>query len=315
VSSAPRDRGRPPLTGSGALVGYHGYLTVLIVCMLGGWWALEAGMKPTTVTLVFVVGTGLLCFGLERVIPYTRAWRHTKTSVGVDVVHVALSALAYAPVIRAGALALVVALGAAVHDGMSETLWPHHWPFGLQVLMAVVLADFGAYSAHRFMHIAYVGWRLHAVHHSPTSLNFLASARTHPFNAVLTLGAESLPVFALGASPEILAMMTVFKGANGLLQHSNIDLRPGWLSGVVATNEAHWWHHSVVLEESNRNFGNSTMVWDRLFGTWFVPKDRAPREQVGVEDAAIPENVLWHLATPFLLRKFERNAADRPADA
>ncbi len=65
----------------------------------------------------------------------------------------------------------------------------------------------------------------------------------------------------------------------------------------------------MVLEESNRNFGNTTMVWDQLFGTFFLPDDRPPREDVGVADAAIPENYLWHMAAPFLLQRFERAAA------
>ena len=307
-----RDRGRPALVGAAALLGYLGYGTLLLSAALVAWGAMEAGGAPTTVTLVVVVAVAWICLLLERVQPYTEVWSPPRKVLGLDLVHAVMSALVFAPIVRAGALAAVVALGAAVYSEGADTPWPHHWPLGVQVVLGVVLADLGAYTAHRLMHVTRAGWRCHVVHHSPVALHFLASARTHPFNIILTLGAETLPVVALGANPWVIALMTIVKGTNGLLQHSNIDFRPGWLSNWLATNEVHWWHHSVHLEESNRNFGNSTMVWDRLFGTWFLPTERSPGVAVGVADAAIPEHYLWHMAAPFLLQRFER--AQREAD-
>jgi sterol desaturase/sphingolipid hydroxylase (fatty acid hydroxylase superfamily) len=48
------------------------------------------------------------------------------------------------------------------------------------------------------------------------------------------------------------------------------------------------------------------MIWDRLFGTYFLPTDRRPGVEVGVAGAAIPESYLAHLATPFLLDRYEQ---------
>lgn len=304
----PLDRGRPPLRGPRALLGYGGYAGLLGGAVLLGWIALQAGTSAPVVTPAVVISAALICWVLEQVAPYTPRWRPAPATIGLDILHSAASALAYAPVVRAGALALVVALGAVLYETGRVTPWPHHWPLGVQVVAGVALADLGAYLAHRFMHVSRLGWRVHVVHHSPRALHTFAAGRTHPFNVALTLGCETAPLLALGANPDVLALMTVVKGVNGLIQHSNIDLRPGWLSYVVATNEVHGWHHSVALEESNRNFGNTTMLWDQLFGTFFLPADRPPREEVGVADAIIPEHYLWHLAAPFLLQRFERAA-------
>jgi len=156
------------------------------------------------------------------------------------------------------------------------------------------------------MHVSDTGWRLHAVHHSPTRLHVLAAGRTHPFNAVVVLVLESIPVLLLGITPTAFAMMTVFKGVNGQLQHSNVDLRPGWLSHVVATSEVHRWHHSVDLKEGNTNFGNATVVWDKLFGTFFLPKERRPSTAVGLAHEVIPESYWAHMGTPFRLQRYRR---------
>ena len=303
------DRGRPGLSGVRAVLGYGGYALILGGALVGGALGLRSGWSAVVVPAVLVPSVALLCGGLERLQPYTATWRPGVRSFSIDLVHALVSAFGMAPLVRSGALVLVVALGATFQGDPAATPWPDHWPLALQVVAAVLLADLGAYCAHRFMHLTRIGWRVHVVHHSPTRLNFLASARSHPFNVVLTLGAETGLVLALGANPETLAMMTVFKGCNGILQHSNIDLRPGALSWLVATNEVHWWHHSVDLDESNRNFGNSTMFWDRVFGTYFLPTDRPPRTEVGVADAAVPERYLSHLVTPFVLQRYEAAAA------
>ncbi len=52
------------------------------------------------------------------------------------------------------------------------------------------------------------------------------------------------------------------------------------------------------------------MVWDRIFGTFFLPADRPARLEVGVADAAIPENYFLHMVTPFLLQRYEAAVVD-----
>jgi sterol desaturase/sphingolipid hydroxylase (fatty acid hydroxylase superfamily) len=136
----------------------------------------------------------------------------------------------------------------------------------------------------------------------------MASARTHPLNAVLTLACETGPLILLGITPEALAAWTVVKAVNGLLQHSNIELRPGWLSYVMATSDVHRYHHSVHLDESNTNFGNTTMIWDHVFRTFHLPAGESAGDAVGVADAHIPESYWAHLTLPFNLGRREAEA-------
>ena len=156
-------------------------------------------------------------------------------------------------------------------------LWPSNWPLALQLALALLIADFGAYWMHRFMHTNRIGWRMHALHHSTQRLHFLASGRAHPFNAFLTLSCETGLLVMLGIPSGTLILFMVFKAVNGLLQHSNIDLRPGLLNYVFATNDVHRWHHSDNQLESSKNFGNTTMIWDHIFGSLIVRKNSVRR--------------------------------------
>lgn len=307
ASAAPPSLLARPL----APLAYPGFLLAALAAttlLLHLGWA--AGSATGTVVFVAAIGLGVI----EVLAPHSSAWRLERRSFVVDLTHTLATAYVVAPAVRATLAVSLAALGSRLLHGTGGSApWPTSWPIALQVALAVVIADFGAYSAHRFMHATRVGWRIHAVHHSPRRLNFLASARSHPFNVILTFSVENGPLILLGVTPEVLAYWTVIKAVNGLLQHSNIAFTDGPVSRVLATAEVHRWHHSVVLDESNRNFGNTTMLWDQLLGTYFRPLDRHPGTIVGVSGALIPERYLAHLATPFSLDRFERDAESASA--
>src|SRR5581483_8489128 len=67
-------------------------------------------------------------------------------------------------------------------------------PVGLQFIEFLVLADLFGYWAHRLQHEIGRLWRIHAVHHSSTELNWLSSVRVHPFNEALQNTAIAAPL-------------------------------------------------------------------------------------------------------------------------
>jgi sterol desaturase/sphingolipid hydroxylase (fatty acid hydroxylase superfamily) len=122
----------------------------------------------------------------------------------------------------------------------------------------------------------------------------------------LVFGAQALFLSLAGAGATVLAMVSVFTSINGFLQHANADLRPGLLNVLVSTSDFHRWHHSARFEESNTNFGNNLIVWDRVFGTIFLPQGGRVVERVGLSDIDVPETYGAHLLAPF--RTFEPSA-------
>lgn len=291
------------------------YPLTLLVALSACGALLAAGVGPGLAVAPVVVVTALVLFALESVHPHASAWKPDGHTLRLDVLHSLISANGTALLLKATLFAALATAGARLGEVAGASLWPTGWPLPLQLILAVVIGDFGAYWAHRSMHLTRLGWRIHAVHHSPTKLHVMAAGRTHPINAAYTLTCESLVVALMGAGPAVIALWTVTKAVNGLLQHANVALRPGILSYILATSDNHRWHHSQDLAESNTNFGNTTMLWDRLFGTFYHPLDRTPRLEVGIADAAIPDNYLAHLAAPFILSRWEQPvAAPSPID-
>jgi sterol desaturase/sphingolipid hydroxylase (fatty acid hydroxylase superfamily) len=55
---------------------------------------------------------------------------------------------------------------------------------------------------------------------------------------------------------------------NGIEQGCRLTVLDGWLRRLVVTPDMHRVHHSVVVGETNSNFGFNLPWWDRLFGTY-----------------------------------------------
>lgn len=288
----------PPPSLPGRFVAYAGYPLLLAGALASSWTLLRNGAADWTSVAGVVVAMSAVVWTLERLMPFARSWTPTARGFLLDLLHSLVSANGVAMLVRATLLVGVVALGDYARTATGIAIWPTSWPLAAQVALAIVVGDFGAYWAHRTMHLTDVGWRIHAVHHTPKGLHFLAGGRTHPFNTMFVFTCETGIVLLLGVPHDALVLMSVFKAVNGMLQHSNIDFRPGVLSHVMTTCDVHRWHHSEVMEESNTNFGNNTMLWDKLFGTFFLP-NRRPRTEVGIAGSKIRENYFAHLATPF----------------
>jgi sterol desaturase/sphingolipid hydroxylase (fatty acid hydroxylase superfamily) len=112
------------------------------------------------------------------------------------------------------------------------------------------------------------------VHHSPDRLYVLNAGRVHTLEKVLYLIPEVVPFVLLGTNIECLALYVTFNSIQGSFQHSNVNVRLGPLNYFFSMAELHRWHHSKIVAESDHNFGNNLLVWDWVFGTWYLPRGR-----------------------------------------
>jgi sterol desaturase/sphingolipid hydroxylase (fatty acid hydroxylase superfamily) len=54
------------------------------------------------------------------------------------------------------------------------------------------------------------------------------------------------------------------------------------------------------LVEANSNYGSNLTVWDVVFGTFFLPRNREPPAAIGIADLPhFPAGYLAQLAAPF----------------
>jgi sterol desaturase/sphingolipid hydroxylase (fatty acid hydroxylase superfamily) len=170
-------------------------------------------------------------------------------------------------------------------------------PLWLQVVEVLLVADFIFYLFHRLFHAVPALWRIHAIHHSIEEMDWLAAHRIHPVDQIVTKGASLIPCFALGFSDMAIVIYALVYHWHTCLLHANLRLGWGPLAWLFTSPNFHHWHHCRDEEAWDRNFATQLAVWDFLFGTAHLPKDRTA-ERFGIGEA-VPETYLSQLAHPF----------------
>lgn len=154
-------------------------------------------------------------------------------------------------------------------------------PIWLQVITMILTVDFFRYWFHRCSHANRVLWKLHKVHHSPNKLYTVNVGRFHLLDKAIQVLIDTVPFIMLGVSEIVISIYFLCYAVNGIFQHSNLSLRFGLLNYIISTSELHRWHHSVLMKEAQSNFGNTTIIWDLLFGSYYNPPDARVRN-VGI---------------------------------
>ena len=130
-------------------------------------------------------------------------------------------------------------------------------------------------------------WEFHKVHHFAEVLTPITSTRFHPIDlyilhtgrgvgsAIATgifyyLGAGEVTLFMVfGAHVAVTAYQTI-----GNLRHSHVWVSYGPLNHILVSPAMHQIHHSKLDRHIDCNCGGAFPIWDRLFGTLYVPRER-----------------------------------------
>ena len=261
---------------------------------------IQAERTVVTFNLVYLGLAGLLWL-LERRMPHETAWQRPDGQLGNDLLHTLLNK-SVAQVLVVGGAALGISEAVAPDGG---AWWPRAWPLWAQVLLGLVIAEFGFYWAHRLKHEWAPLWPWHAVHHSVGRLWFVNTGRFHFGDTALAIACSQPLLFLAGAPGPIFVYVASITAFCGLLTHCNVDLRCGWLNRICNTPEVHRWHHSPDPAEGNRNYGENLLLFDQLFGTWYCPPGRRPPAVIGIREA-MPAGFLGQLAAPFVWSRLQR---------
>jgi sterol desaturase/sphingolipid hydroxylase (fatty acid hydroxylase superfamily) len=144
-------------------------------------------------------------------------------------------------------------------------------PYGLAVVVSVLLLDLAIYLQHVMFHAVPLLWRLHRMHHADLDFDVTTGARFHPVEILLSMGIKMGVVAALGPPAVAVVIFEVLLNATAMFNHANARLPLGLdrvLRWIVVTPDMHRVHHSIVPHETNSNFGFNLPWWDRLFGTY-----------------------------------------------
>jgi hypothetical protein len=156
-------------------------------------------------------------------------------------------------------------------------------------IIIALLADFGTFYTHYWMHRVPLLWEFHKVHHSAEVMTPMTVYRMHPLDDILTMttigiltgvadafarffvapGISHYTVYGLGVA-SYLFFLTGYH-----LRHSHIWLSYGpVVSKILISPAQHQVHHSKAKRHWDKNFGFIFAIWDYLFGSLYVPKER-----------------------------------------
>jgi sterol desaturase/sphingolipid hydroxylase (fatty acid hydroxylase superfamily) len=247
------------------------------------------------VLLQFLLFTALLT-PLELLFPARAGQLPLRRESHVDLLYFALAPF----FIAIGSGILLAVLGAAVTalrpDAVTHALASQPW--SVQLVEVVLGSELLAWLAHFASHRVPFLWRFHAVHHSATELDWLATHRQHPIESVWLLGLAGFPAIVLGFSTAPLVGFILFQKTYSAFLHANVRLELPGATWLIATPRFHRWHHDAG-DRRGRNFSSLLPIFDRLFGTYALPPGEPA--QLGC-DAKVPRSWLAQLAFPFFAR-------------
>lgn len=265
---------------------------------------------------VLSVAVGLVVLGLafgvlERLVPAVAGQPRIRSGTWVDVGWFFVTPLVSKTVSRLAIVLVLVAVATASGvpfrlDALQEFLAPRPalaaLPWGLQLVLLLLVADLCGYASHRWLHASRRLWPIHAVHHSSTQVDWLSAGRVHPLNDVVTRLAQSLPIVLIGFDPALVGAFVPVLIVYAVLVHANVGWTFGPLRYVLASPVFHRWHHAAEAEGLNRNFAGMFPFIDLAFGTFHMPLDRQP-EHYGIPEGDVPETMWGQLFYPFRRRR------------
>lgn len=172
-------------------------------------------------------------------------------------------------------------------------------PAPVQVVVLFVLIDFSAWFGHYLLHRFEFLWQIHKIHHAQKTLGFASNRHFHWLEYLVFRSVGYVPLNMIGFSLESYFLVTMWMGyLLGFLSHSNVKLRWGILNYLLITPDTHFWHHAKnVPHRYGVNFASNLVIWDQLFGVFYLPKDEEP--ELGIQNDDVPESFIGQHLYPF----------------
>jgi sterol desaturase/sphingolipid hydroxylase (fatty acid hydroxylase superfamily) len=194
------------------------------------------------------------------------------------------------------ALGLLAVVGPGTERSIITVL---QWAFGespalqsnvawmlLYSLVTLLCYDFVFFGTHYIMHRVPALWAIHKVHHSAEVLTPLTRYREHFIaGPIWAAGGAFSYGFAAGVFAYLfnggitaatlfnVGFFTLLFGFNGSFRHYHVQFHyPAWLSRWLHSPVMHHIHHSYLPQHWDKNFAAVTSLWDRLFGTLYIPE-------------------------------------------
>jgi sterol desaturase/sphingolipid hydroxylase (fatty acid hydroxylase superfamily) len=179
-------------------------------------------------------------------------------------------------------------------------------PYGLDVVVGIVVLDLVIYLQHVMFHAIPILWRLHMVHHADLDYDVTTGLRFHPIEIILSMSIKLSVVVIFGLPAAAVLIFEVLLNGAAMFNHGNIRLPlkiDRILRYFIVTPDMHRVHHSVIIRETNSNYGFNLPWWDRLFRTYCrQPAKGHAGMTIGLTQFRDPAKLSlpWLLILPFI---------------
>jgi hypothetical protein len=141
-------------------------------------------------------------------------------------------------------------------------------------------------------------WGFHAVHHSAKKMDWLAGSRMHIVEIIGLRSMTVIPMYVLGFAEAALHIYILLVYLNATFVHANVRFNVEWLKPFIVTPRFHHWHHGIEKEAIDVNFAIHFPLFDKLFGTYYMPKNQWP-SGYGIGGHPVPNGYWKQLLYPF----------------
>jgi sterol desaturase/sphingolipid hydroxylase (fatty acid hydroxylase superfamily) len=243
-----------------------------------------------------LLGSSLIFIFIEKLFPLRKDQPVFRPEWQTDFTHFIVNHMVVGFILLATNLMVHKFFGWAAHDGIRG--WVAGLNFWVALFLIILVADLVQYWTHRAYHEVPVLWRLHAVHHSVKSMDWMAGSRQHILELLITRTLVLAPIYVLGFSKEVIDAYIIIVGFQAVFNHCNVNVRLGPLRYLLVTPNFHHWHHSQDQEALDKNYAAHFSFLDYLFGT-AVKSDRLWPSDYGVLGDYVPDGFFKQLKFPF----------------
>jgi len=244
-----------------------------------------------------LLGSSLIFIFIEKLFALRKDQPVFRAEWQTDFHHFIVNHMVVGFVLLATNLLVHKLFGWAANDGIRG--WVQGLNFWVALFMIVLVADLVQYWTHRAYHEVPLLWRLHAVHHSVKSMDWMAGSRQHILELLITRTLVLAPIYVLGFSKEVIDAYIVVVGFQAVFNHANVSVRLGPLRYLIVTPNFHHWHHSQDDEAIDKNYAAHFAFLDHLFGT-AVQSDREWPARYGVVGDYVPNGFWKQFKFPFV---------------
>lgn len=246
---------------------------------LGGYMVPVGSVEPKALSLgvdwliLAFLGSVIVFTTLEKLFPKYREQVILRHEWGLDLFYFCFNHLLISAVILVGNYA-VSKFQWAINTDVQQAM--QSMPVVVQAIILLIIADFVLYWEHRVFHEIPRLWRVHAVHHSVESMDWLAGSRGHVVQVFVERTLVMIPLYLIGSSKAALDLYVTFAALQAIVIHCNLGIKFGPLKYLLVTPQYHHWHHSSEKPAIDTNYAAHTPLFDRLFGTYHMPKAHWP---------------------------------------